>query len=270
MKFVTVANKNDGYLNILKKQITKSGNNLTILGKGEKWGGFMWRYIKISKFLSDLPDNEIVVIMDGYDVIFINDIGLEDKFKSYNTNILFGIEKIKCKFNKFLYEKTFPSKCKHNGNKISLNAGIYIGYAKYLKLFISHICNEYDCNNSRLDDQRILSHICDNDFFTNNIKFDIDCKIILNLPPDNLFTNKTSFALTDNKVVVNNNNPNFVHGPGNTDLNFILESYGYGNEIIEIRQNYKINGIKTYIKYFIPDIIIILLVIGLIIICFNI
>jgi|APFre7841882793_1041355.scaffolds.fasta_scaffold75031_2 hypothetical protein len=37
MKFVTVANKNDGYLNVLKK----SGNNLTILGKGEKWGGFM-------------------------------------------------------------------------------------------------------------------------------------------------------------------------------------------------------------------------------------
>ena len=43
MKFVTVANKNDGYLNVLDKQIKKSGNNLTILGKGEKWGGFMWK-----------------------------------------------------------------------------------------------------------------------------------------------------------------------------------------------------------------------------------
>jgi hypothetical protein len=75
--------------------------------------------------LSDLPDNEIVVIMDGYDVLFINDIGLEDKFKSFNTNILFGSDNVKSKLHKFLYEKTFPSKCKHNGNKISLNSSIY-------------------------------------------------------------------------------------------------------------------------------------------------
>ena len=208
--------------------------------------------------------------MDGYDVLFINDIGLEDKFKSFNTNILFGSEKIKGEINKFIYEKLFPSKCKHNGNKISLNAGVYIGYVKYLKLFISHICHENDCTDSKLDDQRILAHICDNDFFKNNIKFDVDCKIILNLVPDNLFTNKTSFALTDGKVVINNNNPNLVHGPGNTDLNFILESYGYEDEIIEIRKNYTINGFKKYIVYLFPDIIIIIIVIGLIITCFKI
>ena len=54
---------------------------------------------------------------------------------------------------------------------------------------------------------------------------------ILNLVPYNLFTNKTSFALTDGKVVINNNNPNLVHGPGNTDLNFILEEYGLNRGI---------------------------------------
>ena len=91
-------------------------------------------------------------------------------------------------------------------------------------------------------------NIGSHDFFKNNIKFDIDSKIILNLVPYNLFTNKTSFALTDGKVVINNNNPNLVHGPGNTDLNFILESYGYEDEIIEIRKNYTINGFPTYLQ----------------------
>ena len=270
VKFVTVANKTQGYLNVLEKQIKNSGNNLTLLGKDEKWGGFMWRYIKILKYLEDLPLGEIVVIMDGYDVLFINDIELEDKFKSYNTNILFGVDNIKSKFHKFLYEKTFYSNCEFQGKKIYLNAGLYIGYVKYLKLFISHICTENDCNNSKLDDQRILSNICPGNFFKDNIKFDIDSKIILNLSTDNLFTNRTSFFLTEGKVVINNNYPNFVHGPGNTDLNFILESYGYGDQIINIRQNYKINAFKIYIKYFFPDIIIFLSIIVLIMICYHI
>ena len=260
MKFVTVANKNEGYLNTLDNQIKKSGNFLNILGKGEKWGGFTWRYLLISKFLQDLPDDEIIVIMDGYDVLFINDIDLEHKFKSYNTNILFGIDNIKSKVWKLLYERVFPQKCDFNGKKIFINAGVYIGYAKYLKIFISSICTENNCNDRQLDDQRILSQMCNGDFFKNNIKFDIDSKIILNLVPDNLFTNKTSFSLTNGKVIVNNNKPNFVHGPGNTDLNFILESYGYTNQKINFRNNYKINGIKIYFKYFIPDIIIFLFI----------
>ena len=109
-----------------------------------------WIYVKISEFL---PDNEIVVIIDGYDMYYLLMI-LDQKI-----NILFG------KFNRFLYEKTFPTKCEHNGKKIY---GLYIGYVKYLKLFISHIRNKNDCTDSKLYDQRILVYICDNDYFKNN------------------------------------------------------------------------------------------------------
>ena len=273
MKFVTVANDRHGYLNILEKQIKKSGNILSILGVGEKWGGFMWRYILLLKFLSDLPDEEIVVIMDGYDVLYINPIGLEDKFKSYKTNILYGIDNFHSKsyLHNLIHRRIFPISCSQSTKKIDVNAGIYMGYVKYLKIFLTNICIDNDCNNPNLDDQKLLAQKCNSDFFKENVKFDIDYKIFLNINNSSLFTNKSSFKLTDGKVIINNNSPNFVHGPGNTNLNFIVKSYGYEevpqHDINKDRTKYILNGFKIHYQYFIPDIIVIITIFIVIFIC---
>lgn len=141
-----------------------------------------------------------------------------------------------------------------------------MGYVKYIKLFLNKICLENDCNNSKMDDQRLVCNMCNSDFFKENVGFDTENKIFLNLLPKNLFTNKTSFKLTNNKVSINNNEPNFVHGPGNTDLNFILETYNYDTKNINTRTNYMTNAIKTYSVYFIPDLIIIIILVIIIIV----
>lgn len=259
MKFVTVANKKDGYFNILEKQIEDSGYKLNVLGQGEKWGGFMWRYLLISKFLENLLDDEIVVIIDGYDVLYVNNVGLEDKFKSLDANILFGVDIINSFFNKMLYKRAFPYVCVYDNKEININAGMYMGYCKYLKLFISLICSDNDCSDKNIDDQRMLSLYCNNTFFNENVKFDMDSKIFLNLYRDNILSTKSSFKLTEGQVIINNNTPNFVHGPGNIDLNFILNPEQ--SAIQSVRKNYYSNLCVLYLKYFIPDLIIIMIVV---------
>ena len=56
MKFVTVATHNDGYLKWLKESCKRYSANLVILGFGEKWQGYNWKFIKIAL------DNNIIYV----------------------------------------------------------------------------------------------------------------------------------------------------------------------------------------------------------------
>jgi len=66
------------------------GKTLHILGYDEKWKGFTWKYKLMKEFIQNLSDDEILVFMDGYDVLFISNNNLETKFKSL-TKHSFGI-----------------------------------------------------------------------------------------------------------------------------------------------------------------------------------
>ena len=261
MKYITVATHNKGYLTVLKQNFETHGETLNILGYGQKWKGFTWKYKLMKDFIQNLPDDEIVVFMDGYDVLFLNNNDIESKFKSFNKNIIFGIDTHN-KFTKILYNKVFHNSY-FNSKEIDINSGLYMGYVKYLKILLEKLCENDACNNPKMDDQKLIVKLSKTDFFKQNVGIDYHKKIFFNMSPKHLLTSKTDFKLTNQKVIVNNNQPNFVHGPSNTDLDFIIESYGYPNDK-KYRRNYILNAVKTYSVYFIPELIIILLIIFLI------
>jgi len=138
-----------------------------------------------------------------------------------------------------------------------------MGYVKYIKILLEKLCNNDACNDPKMDDQKLIVKLSKTDFFKQNVGIDCDNKIFFNMAPNHILTSKTDFKLTNNKVIINNNEPNFVHGPANTDMDFIVESYGYHNNK-KYRSNYMLNAVKTYSPYFIPELIIILLIIFLI------
>ena len=72
MKVITVATDKIGYYYSLQETTTKLGYEWITLGYGLKWKGFGWRLKLIINYLKTLEDvNEIVMIVDAYDVIFI-------------------------------------------------------------------------------------------------------------------------------------------------------------------------------------------------------
>ena len=258
MIFITVATHIEGYLNVLIESLKMYNIQLKILGLGTTWEGFQTKIVLMSDYVNTLNDDEIVIFMDAYDVIFLHPEDLEKNFKSFNKKIVFG-EDLKVPFYfKYAYNKVFP-KCIINKKKYRINSGLYMGYVKYIKELLNILCKKNNCKRN-LDDQRIINKSCKTDFFSKYVGVDSEHKIFYNLA---LY--ESPIQLTNNKLIVNNNKPNFVHGPNNKNMNYITKAYGLSNTIHKKRTFYVLNAIKIYYIYFMPELIIFLLIIFLLI-----
>ncbi len=71
LTIVTVATQNEGYLPVLKHQLKKININYKILGYGQKWNGWMWRTILLIDYLKTHKPDDIIMIVDGYDVLLV-------------------------------------------------------------------------------------------------------------------------------------------------------------------------------------------------------
>lgn len=179
-------------------------------------------YRKGKKYIDTLSDDEIVVVVDGFDTIINKDLDdVDDMFESLDCKVLYsldgknGLTDFIPKFiQNYAVNKIFGT-CKDD---VTANAGLYMGYCQYLKLVLDTIISgESD------DDQRTVnSTVCKKFSF---VKIDIDNKIFENC------SNPKDIS-----------NAFFVQIPGTLTFNRMSRA------MIE------------YPKYFVPEIIIILLV----------
>jgi hypothetical protein len=132
--------------------------DVVVLGFGTKWKGFIEKARVINTYLNTLDDNEIVVVLDGFDSVIKKTSGLEEIFKSMDCKVLYSHED-KSGFSKYLplfLEKYIKSKifgiCKGG---TTANAGMYMGYTGYLINVLSNLIN-----GDSDDDQRNLNNMC--------------------------------------------------------------------------------------------------------------
>jgi hypothetical protein len=152
MKIVTYATHSDGTFEQIKNQVE-------VLGWGTKWNGYMDKTIGLLEYLDTQSDDEIVVYIDGFDSLIIKSLdNLEEDFKSLNCKVLFSLDE-KSGFSNYFpsfIEKYFRNKifgtCRDD---VNANCGLYMGYAKYLKLVL-----EETMKGDSDDDQRNLNKIC--------------------------------------------------------------------------------------------------------------
>ena len=146
---VTYANKSQGYFDQLINN--KYGIQVTVLGWGTKWNGFMDKIKGLLAYIENKPDNHIVVFLDGFDsIINKNPTNLIDLFESYNCNILVSKDTFEPNFiSKFWY-----GNCKNN---LVANSGMYMGYVKHLKMLLGKMIT-LKCN----DDQVNFNNMCHN------------------------------------------------------------------------------------------------------------
>ena len=71
MKIITVATHSESYFPIFEESCKKNNLELIVLGFGQKWQGFSWRFKLISDYIENLPLNEVIIISDAYDVIVL-------------------------------------------------------------------------------------------------------------------------------------------------------------------------------------------------------
>jgi hypothetical protein len=267
MHIVTVANKNEGYFNYLVESCKRNGGKLEVLGWGQEWKGFIMKIHLFQEYLNKLDDDDIVCFVDGYDVIILQPIDkIETLFRNSGKKILLSLE-TKADLVPFadIFLHLFFGKYKNN----RINSGTIIGYVKYLKKIYNNICNEYNCNDTNLDDQIILTKMC-NKYYYNDADVDVDINRDIFLVISRFDSYKqTNCQLINNELVFNNNiKPCILHGNSNYNLNSILKKLGYNIDKVKYRDNLSYLLKATIIKTIIVIIVIIIIIIILIII-FN-
>lgn len=263
MHIVTVITHSENYFPYLVESCKRNGSELIILGYGEKWLGFNWKYKKIIEYLNTLPKNDIVCCIDGYDVICTRNLNeLESEFIALK-------EKTKCKIvvghDKHFFLNKIASiyfgKCK----KKSLNAGTYIGYAGDMLEIIEKIYNLNPKNDA--DDQILMTKYCN---LTNEFYIDDDNKLFLTILYS-LYDLDKVVSYQNNKLSYQSNFPFFIHAPGYGILDTIIEKLHYGKCNIRYKL-YKEFFKKKFLLYFreiFPYIILIIFVTFIMYICSN-
>jgi hypothetical protein len=151
-----------------------------VLGWGTKWNGYADKHKGMQKYLETKGDDEVVVFVDGFDTkINKNPSNLDELFKSFDCKVL--LSKDPSFAGKWITEYIFGT-C--DGRDVA-NAGLYMGYAKYLKMFIQDTLRE-TCS----DDQVNFNTVCKKHNF---VKVDNGGIIFKNFSPRDL--NKTSDAI---------------------------------------------------------------------------
>lgn len=151
-----------------KKLINNKYNQkIIVLGWGQKWSGFSDKFKGVRKYIDKLPDEDVVIFLDGWDTIVNKD----------TSNVLDIFNSMKCDM---LLSKDFNTTqfvfgtCK---NGITANSGMYMGKVKSLKhMFDKVLC--FKCK----DDQVNLNKACP---MIENLKIDENEIIFQNTGPFN-------------------------------------------------------------------------------------
>lgn len=256
LHIVTVATDSKFYFPYLKQTCLKEGVNITVLGFGETWGGYSWKFKKMVEFLASIPSDDIVCFVDGYDVVCVRNLQqLPAAFMKIK-------EREKCKIIvakdgmmyfgafKFVTDVYFGT-CKN----MPINSGTYIGLAGDL---VDILKDAQQQNPNETDDQKMITQYCN----LNENLFYIDSK------HDLFYASINSFREVSIPAGIN---PFFVHAVGCGLLTNILESKGYyvdpgiKYELTKYFIKKAVGHVLTLCKRYILQIICIILMIILII-----
>lgn len=252
VKVITVATNSKHYLPYLKESVKRNGGELVILGYNQEWTGFSLKYSLMINYLKQLDKNEIVCFVDGYDVICCRNLNeLTNEFiklkNQYNCKIVVGEDKLEMGYIKNNFFR-LANEIKYGScNSKYLNSGTYIGHANDVLKIISHIYKITNSNTS--DDQVLMVKYCKKN--SDDFYIDTESKIFL--------TVSNHFNEIDHLVKINNNNlyyknskPFFIHGPGSTYLDNILNKLGYDNDNGVIKKELQTDFYKKQVLYFSP------------------
>lgn len=154
--YVTYATHPQGMFNELINN--PHGVKIDVLGWGEKWNGFMDKYIGMGKYLETIPPDDYVVFLDGFDTrVNRSPTDIISIFNSYGCQILASREaEIITKFNNLTKEynrRRFGSCGDHTAN-----SGMWMAKVSDARTFIKESVDDWGGESA--DDQVAMNNVC--------------------------------------------------------------------------------------------------------------
>jgi hypothetical protein len=224
------------YVDLFFASCHRHGISPVMLGWGKKWIGFGNKTTEIRDYLKGLPDDEIVISVDPFDVVFLCGLDeIEEKFRRASAPFLCGALKLGPLLRR-VYEREFNrSKVQipHNSTGYDhLNSGTWISTAGYARWLIDRLEHEF-CMRPTDMDQEILTGIYAQD--RSVVELDWRCEIFHNLLFKNFITRSADlkdleFADRRVKNVATGTQPCILHASGNAKMERIAAQLGFAAE----------------------------------------
>jgi hypothetical protein len=222
MKVVLYATKPGGYWDGLIASAQRHKIQVDVLGWGTQWKGFGHRLLAMREYVRMLPDHEIVVFVDAYDVVFLRNLSsmaaeYEERCRLRGDRIVLSTEARGAGGTIF---NLYFGQCANE----NINAGTYIGYAYLIRNILNQVCADAGrCADRTADDQYMLTRFCDHnrDIFG----FDTESDWFLVWGMNDAIGNDV--VLKDGNFFYKGKRPYILHCPANRDMSKTLTSLGY-------------------------------------------
>jgi hypothetical protein len=232
MKVITVATHKSGYYYALEESAERLGYDLVLLGLGEKWRGFGWRTRLVINYLKTLPDDELFLAVDAYDVILLrNSAAAVEGFKKVGARFLCGGFRKLEGLPGVLQEQEFGASTSQKvlpGPYNSICAGTWMSTAK-VAVDLWDNPKYLGSLPDNGDDQRLLNRMFD-DLGVGAITPDTSFELFMTLFPDMLthkFRDVDKLQVSDHGTLISgvtNTEPILLHALCNADIQGLLKT----------------------------------------------
>ena len=232
----TYVTHSERYFPSLIDSCVKHNIRPVVRGMGDVWEGFVKRHHELLAFLKEVPDDDIVINVDGFDTIVLCSLNeIVQKFKAMKCDMLFSMTAD----NGNMIQKYVQWRLGFYGEKA--NAGMFMGYAFKMREFIEKLLasNEYN-------DQIVVNRML------GSIKIDTNQEIFCNV------VNTSGLHIHNRELWYKNKKPCVLSAPGCVDLRPFLRDIGIQTSKLSCNVAQRL---KEYYRYFIIDIAILLCVV---------
>lgn len=151
MRIVAVATHKERMFDLFVESAHRHKIRLDILGMGETWRGFGWRWTLILAHLETVDDDELILVTDAFDTLILKDSdAFAAAFRALNAPIVFSKEPDAAEFHpcaRYYRWRLF-------GKDPVVNGGTYMGTCGALRTFLRRL--KYT---DTTDDQRLLTRL---------------------------------------------------------------------------------------------------------------
>ena len=192
-------------------------------------------------FIAKLPADEIVCVIDAYDVILLQPLSeLEASFTKLSNDVVLVSGDKAQDWTKELYGKYLFGTC--HGRRLS--AGSYVGRALKLLWMMESMLD--DSKNTKPDDQLLMTRFCNRN--QGQTAIDVDRRIFITIANhyNQLDLQSEGIRLNTHKrwLEIDNGNQTFypciLHAPALTRIDNMLDALGYPVPLI--RDRYRVHG----------------------------
>lgn len=223
---VTVATHSEGYFDSLKLACENNQIRFVVLGWGQKWQGYAWKFKLMRDFLSgESGEQSIYTFVDGFDVLPAFNKSSTEALKAYKSladdKVLVGINFPPKNFTEHVQawlDRAIFGTCVTESVELSLNSGVYAGPKSKLIQLLDLCSTKSEGNGNNDDDQRLLLRACNSEksWFRDNVVFDTGAKFALNVTCA-ISANSKQHLLSSARSYP----PPFLHGAGNCNMDLV-------------------------------------------------